>query len=68
MLPHFAASGHQLYSRSVHIYLQTMENFEVTNKKVYERFQNGYHVVRRSQQFWGGLSIDLIIEQVTCIM
>ena len=68
MLPHFAASGHHLYFRSVHIYLQTTENLEVTNKKVYERFQNGYHVVRRIQQFWGGLFTDLIIEQVTCIM
>ena len=45
-----------------------MKNLEVTNKKVYERFQNGYHVVRRSQRFWVGLSTDLIIEQVTSIM
>ena len=68
MLPYFPASVHHLHARSVHIYLQTMENHEVTNKKVYKRFYNGYHVVRRSQRFWGGLSTDLIIEHVTSIM
>ena len=67
-LPYLPASSHYLYARSAHIYLQTMQNLEVTNKKVYERFQNGYHVVRRSQRFWGGLSTNLIIEQVTSIM
>ena len=67
MLPHFAASGHHLYARSVHIYLQTMQNLEATNKKVYKQFENGYHVVRRSQQFWEGFSTNLIIELVTSI-
>ena len=67
-LPYFAASGLHFYARSTHSYLQTMQNLELTNKKVYERFQNGYHVVRRSQRYWGGLSTDLIIEQVTSIM
>ena len=36
MLLYFAASGHHLYGRSVHIYLQTMHNLEITNKKAYE--------------------------------
>ena len=45
-----------------------MQNLEVTNKKVYELFQNGYHVVRTSQRFWRGLSADLILEQVTFII
>ena len=53
MLPYFAASGHDLYNRSVHIYLQTRQSLEVTNKKVYERFQIGYYVVRRSEKCWG---------------
>ena len=65
---YFSASGHHFYARSVHIYLQTMVNLEVTNKNVYERFQRGYHVVKRSQRFWEKLSTDLIIEQVTSIM
>ena len=61
-MPYFAVSGHRLYARSAHIYQQAMQNLEVINKKVYERFQNGYHVVWRSKRFWGGLSTDLIIE------
>ena len=64
----FIFSGHHLYARLAHIYLQKMQNLEGTNKKVYERFQNGYRVVRRSQRCSGGLSIDLIIEQITSIM
>ena len=68
MLPYFAASTNHLHARLAHIYLQTMQNLEVTNKKVYERFQNDYYVVRRSQRFWGGLSTYLIIEHVTSIM
>ena len=68
ILSYFTASGHHFYARSAHIYLQTMVNLEVTNKKVNERFQRGYHVVRRSQRFCGKLSTDLIIEQVTSIM
>ena len=28
------------------------------------QFMEGYHVVRRSDRFWAGLSTDLIIEQV----
>ena len=67
MLPYFAASGHHSYARLEHIYLQKMKNLEVTNKKVYKQFQNDYRVTR-SQPFWGGFSIDLIIEQVTSIM
>ena len=61
MLPYFTVSGHHLYVRLAHIYLQKMQNLEVTNKKICERFQNGYRVVRGSQKFWGGLLIDLII-------
>ena len=68
MLPYFAASGHDLYNRSVHIYLKTRQSLEVTNKKVYERFQIDYYVVRRSQKFWGLLSTYLIIDLVTSIM
>ena len=45
MLPEFAASGHHLYARLVHMYQLKMQNLEVTNKKVYEWFQNGYREV-----------------------
>ena len=33
MVLYFAASGHHLYPRLVHIYLQTMHNLEISNKK-----------------------------------
>ena len=26
-------------------------------------FSNGYHVIIRSDKFWGGLGVDLVIEQ-----
>ena len=31
---------------------------------VYQRFSQGFHVIRRSDRLWAGLSADLIIEQV----
>ena len=31
---------------------------------VHDLFQAGYHVVRRSDRYWGALSTDLVIEQV----
>ena len=40
-----------------------MINLETHNKHVFEMFQNGYHVIRRSNTFWGGLGADLVIEQ-----
>ena len=38
-----------------------MSNLE--EKHVYRKFLNGFHVVRRSNQCWAGLSSDLVIEQ-----
>ena len=35
-----------------------------TNPEVHHKFEEGYHVVRRSNRYWAGLSIDHIIEQV----
>jgi len=31
---------------------------------VYKSFQDGLHIVRRSDRYWAGLSTDLAIEQV----
>jgi hypothetical protein len=64
MLPYFAASGHNLYTKSVHLYLQKMAKLEDSNPVVYSKFMDGFHVVRRSDRFWAGLSPDLVIEQV----
>ena len=64
MLPFFVAAGHNLYAKSAYIYLMNMQGFETNNPETYNFFMEGYHVVRRSDRFWGGLSTDLIIEQM----
>ena len=64
MLPYFAASGHNSYTKSAYIYLQTMQSFKDDHPVVHDLFQAGYHIVRRSDRYWGGLSTDLVIEQV----
>ncbi|WAR04124.1 hypothetical protein MAR_019493 [Mya arenaria] len=60
MLPYFAASGHNLYLKSTHIYLQSMLRLPETNPDVYEAFISGKHVIRRSDRYWAGLSTDLM--------
>ena len=64
MLPFFAASGHNLYTKSAYIYLQNMEKLSIYHPNVHRLFQEGYHVVRRSDRHWAGLSTDLVIEQM----
>ena len=64
MLPYLAASGHNLCTKSVRIYLERMPNLEEEHPDIYQSFMYGTHVVRRSDRFWTGLSTDLIIEQV----
>jgi len=62
MLPYMAASGHILYTKSLHIHLQLMGKLPYEHPEVYKRFFQGLHVVRRSNRFWAGLSTDLVIE------
>ena len=64
MLPYLAASGHNLHTKSAYVYIQKMSNLEKDHPTVYKQFQNGHHVIRRSDRYWSGLSTDLIIEQV----
>ena len=64
MLPYMAASGHNNYTKCIWIYLQQMSSLKSDNPSVYSAFQQGFHVVRRSDRFWAGLFTDLIIEQV----
>ena len=64
MLPYFAASGHDSYTKSANMYLQTMQSLKDDHPVVHDLFEAGYHVVRRSDRYWGGLSTDLVIEQV----
>ena len=64
MLPYFAASDHSLYAKSAYVYLEIMLRLSETHPDAHRKFMEGYHVVRRSDRFWAGLSPDLIIEQV----
>ena len=41
-----------------------MVELETTHPDVYKAFKDGYHVARRSDREWAGLSTDLMIEQV----
>ena len=64
MLPYLAAAGHNLYTKSVRLYLQFMNSLETDHPDVYRKFEAGFHVVRRTNRLWAGLSTDLVIEQV----
>ena len=41
-----------------------MFHLQDDHPKVYQHFQDGLHVIRRSDCYWAGLSSDLVIEQV----
>ena len=45
------------------MYLQKMDALQDTHPDVYNSFENGLHVLRRSDRYWSGLSTDLVIEQ-----
>lgn len=65
MMPYMAAAGHNLYVKSLNIYLQKMYDLEKTHPTIHKSFmQDGLQVVRRSNDYWAGLSTDLIIESV----
>ena len=64
MLPYFAASGNSLYAKSAYVYLQIMLRLPETHPDAHRKFMGGYHMVRRRDRFWAGLSTDVIIEQV----
>ncbi|KAG0726670.1 hypothetical protein GWK47_036077 [Chionoecetes opilio] len=64
MLPIFAAAGHILYAKSAYLYLQQMEGLPTSHPEVYQKFSEGFHVIRRSDRYWAGFSTDLVIEQV----
>ena len=59
MLPYLAASG--IYKVCIDI---QMSHLQDDHPKVYQHFQDGLHVIRRSDCYWAGLSSDLFIEQV----
>eukprot|EP00112_Aurelia_sp_Birch-Aquarium-sp1_P015562 Seg3462.1 transcript_id=Seg3462.1/GoldUCD/mRNA.D3Y31 product="hypothetical protein" protein_id=Seg3462.1/GoldUCD/D3Y31 len=63
MLLFFAASGLNLYAKSAYLYLQLMLELQTSFPDIYEKFTAGFHVIRRSDRYWAGLSSDLVIEQ-----
>ena len=61
MLPYLAASVHNLYTKSARLYVQRMSKLKNEHPDVYQQFEEGFHVVRRSDRLWAGLSVDLTI-------
>ena len=64
MMPYLAASGHNLYTKSLYVYLKQIIRLENTHPDVHSQFTQGMHVIRRGDRFWAGLSPDLVIKQV----
>ena len=63
MLPFLAASGHNLYVKSVWIYQQEMAKLQTSHPPIFEAFEQGGYTIRRSERRWAGLLADLVIEQ-----
>ncbi|CAC5362571.1 unnamed protein product [Mytilus coruscus] len=64
MLPYFAAAGHNVYAKSAYVYISMMQTLQQDHPDIYRIFLEGYHVFRRSDRYWAGLSTDLVIEEV----
>ena len=64
MMPYLVASGHNLYTKCIHVYLQQMHKLHETHPEVSRHFDQGLHVVRRSDRFWVGASLINVNEQV----
>ena len=60
MLPFFAGTGHNNYTRSIYWFLQEMSEL---NPTVLNEFRKGFFVVRRTNTYWSGVSPNLCIEQ-----
>ena len=61
-LPIFAAAGHYNYLKSAY-FLQEKCKLDIRHPDVHDKFSRGFHVICRSNQYWAGLSSDLVIEQ-----
>ena len=59
MLPYFHATGHHLYAKSTHLYLQDMENLA---QEDYDLMSRNF-TIRRTKKFWSGVWSDMTIEQ-----
>ncbi|KAJ8043657.1 hypothetical protein HOLleu_10852 [Holothuria leucospilota] len=50
----FAAAGHFNYLKSAYFYIQEMSKLESRHPDVYKKFHDGFHVIRRTNQYWAG--------------
>jgi hypothetical protein len=62
LLPYLLSAGHNLYAKSLTLYIDEMEKLPFKKPDLYQCFLQGLHVVRRNERYWGGSSTDLIIE------
>ena len=62
-LPIFASAGHYNYLKAAYLYIQQMSELQIKHPDVLKKFEEGFHVVRRSDTSWAGLGSDLVIEQ-----
>ena len=53
MLPYFAAAAHNLYTKSVYLYVQQMLSLPVDHPNVYSMLVEGHHVIRRRDRYTG---------------
>ena len=63
MMPILAAAGHNLYVKSISIYLKNMKVLPNTHPHVFHHFMNGYHTVQSSDLEFSRRPMDLFIEQ-----
>jgi hypothetical protein len=65
MLPFLAASGHNIYTKSLVLFFEKMEKLEETHPALYRKFLQGLFVIHRSDScYWFGIFSDLCIKQV----
>ena len=64
-LPLYSAAGHPNYLKSPYLYLQKMSTLQSDNPVGFQKFGNGFHVIRRTDQCWTDLGSDLVIEQTS---
>ena len=63
ILSYFAVSEHSLYTKSAYVYLQTMLELLEIHPDVHKRFEEGHHVIRRTDCYWSGLSTNLTLSR-----
>lgn len=65
MLSYFHATGHFLYAKSAHLYLQEMVNLENTmDEETFVNLKNGFFTVKRTEKFNSGTWTDMAISKV----